>query len=109
MDWSDLAKTVIGLGAPVIGPSSDALVLEVVAELAREPQHAVRAAVFLLAWVPGPNALAAALRADLPPAFVRGPLAERLIDVPELVDVAVRGELIRAGLADQPAFRRLIS
>jgi hypothetical protein len=98
-----------GLGAPSVGPGLDAHVLEVIAELARDKEYAARAASFLLAWVPNANALAAALRVDLPPAFVRGPLAERLTDVPELVNVAVRGELIRAGLADQPAFRRLIS
>jgi hypothetical protein len=96
-------------GAPSVGTEHEALVLDVVAELARDERYAVRAATFLLGWVRDAHALAGALRADLPAPFVRGPLAERLAGAPELLDTAVRGELIRAGLADHAAFRRLIA
>jgi hypothetical protein len=101
-----------GDDAPALAGPQERLAFELVGELAADPRHDDRAAAFLVMYVvrsPDPaGALTDALGSNLPAAFVRGALSNRLLDAQEVVTPTVARELLRAGVADHAAFRRLV-
>jgi hypothetical protein len=99
-----------GDGPPRLPGDAAHLVVDAVADAATVPGLERRAAAFLVGFAVGRECeheiLLRALE-RLAPGFVRGPLADRLVDEHYRPDEAVRAALQRAGLADAEAFRLL--